>query len=63
MEWWALKATPCQRFQGLVPQICVDLGMSEPCAKADVDELYRKETLGGPRLRQARADVQVGRLV
>eukprot|EP00974_Lingulodinium_polyedra_P059504 5731448-Lingulodinium_polyedra.AAC.1 len=48
MEWRALRATPCQRVQGLVPHICMDLGMSEPCAKADVDKLYRNDMLEDP---------------
>ena len=45
MEWRTLKPTPCDRFRGLVPQICMELDVPEPATEKDVNELYRTEIL------------------
>eukprot|EP00974_Lingulodinium_polyedra_P026759 2580181-Lingulodinium_polyedra.AAC.1 len=52
MEWRTFKATFCQRFQDFLPHICMALGLSEPCAMADVDELYRNEILEDPSFKK-----------
>ena len=45
MEWRALKPKPCDRFRALLPQICMERGVSEPGSEAGVLDVYRQEVL------------------